>query len=244
MSKFQMIRGRAVAQFDWPEAQKRFSDPIWSTLAPAYAALNEIGSASQAKLQSLAGDENYTAKGRANLMRDWARSEALPALRKGRDAMQIAQAAVDSLRSGMKGASIDKTDAAGAMRRREWRERFASMQPAERAARLLTDSLPDEAVMAVLEMPAEFSGLSEEQHARLEQRALLARHPEEAAKIEALGEAMEALATATRAAADGVQKDADLTRPELEEMLGGPSLADRIRARIGDLPGREEEEAA
>lgn len=244
MSKVSMIRGRAVMQFDWPAAQKRHSAEVFGTLARAFAEMNNAADASRAKLEALSGDPNFTQVGRQNQMREHLKAEAVPALRKGREALRAAEDAVVALRAKMTGSSIDKADAAGAVLRSDLRRWLRDLDPAARNARVATNSLPREAVLAVLEAPAELSGFTPDQKSRLEANAIIAMHPEEAQQIAEIEEAIAAVVSAERAASLTLQADTGAGREEIEQMLGGTTLSERIKALMGEDDESEPESEA
>jgi signal transduction histidine kinase len=236
-----MRHGRYVRPFDWPAAQKRFSTPLWPTMAAAYAAMNSATDAARERAESLSRDPNFTPTGRKSQMRAWLDAEGLAALKKGRAALAEAEREIEAARARMTGAAIDKSDVAGAMLRSEIRTWLRNMKPAERTARMTMGDLPREAVLAIIEAPAELSGVTVAQKDRLEATAVRALHPEEADLIATIEEAAEAVASAERAATLTVGETVGVGKGDVDEMLGGPSRMDRIRQLVG-APEPEEED--
>ncbi len=206
--------GRYVQGFDWPGAQTRHGGPIWGELAAAYRALNDAADASRERSKALSRDPNFTDAGRRSQMADWYKGAGRGALAGTHKALQAAEEAIAARRGNMAAIAIDKTDVAAAMLRSELRTWLRSMQPADRIARLTMGDLPAEAVAAILEAPAELSGVTAKQRQALEESHLTVRFPEDAAFIAEVEEAMGAIVTAYDAARHTMSKDGVGMSPE------------------------------
>lgn len=231
-----ITRGRYIRPFPRGSAP----GPV-AALAEAYRALLAMPEQTAAKAGDLARDPNLTAVGRKTTLRSWAQTGPVEALRKGRTALEAGDRAIAEIKARMTGATVDKSDFAGAMVRSDIRKWIAAMPPAERVARLATGECDPATVTAILEAPPELSGLSPEQHSALATREIIAKNPEEAELIAKIEEAMGAVADADRATTLTLEADAGLRASEISEALGGQTLSQRLAAMIGEEPERPEE---
>jgi hypothetical protein len=116
-----------------------------------------------------------------------------PVLYRGRQVVEAAKREVADKRSQIKLQPADKTDLAGAMRRAELRDWLRNKSEADRSAYLRehAESLAPEIALAMLEMPAEVSGISQLQHSAMVDRVLEATHGEAISEIKQLERAIE-----------------------------------------------------
>jgi hypothetical protein len=237
MNKFTSLNGRIVHTFDWAEAQKTHGGPAWGVMGPAYSALMDLTDAGIARASELKGDPAYTPIGRRQQMAEWFKANAVPKVKAARNALAINEREIEATRAKMTGAAIDKTDVAGAMLRSEIRSWLRGMDPAKRNAMIVTGELPQTAAIAILEAPAELSGVSRQQHGKLQESVLEVAHPAEAARIRAMEEGAQALASMERAAVLNLIEATGLGRGEIDEMTGALPLSERIRQIVeGDQP--------
>ena len=128
--------------------------------------------------------------------------------RTGRDlkAMTKAQARLEGIAASliehekqMPTLRPDRTDLAGAMVRKEIREKLAKLKPSEFVAALHEPD--DQVLLAALELPAAVSGTSIEMRRRLEEQAFRrANPPERITELQAMHAALEIAHNAVRAA--------------------------------------------
>jgi hypothetical protein len=244
MNKYTRFNGRIIQNFDWVGAQKAHGGPIWGIMGPANAALTDVIDAGIAKADELKRDPAFTAIGRKQQLTSWFQATALPKLKAVRSALAAAEAEVETTRAKMTVAQIDKSDVAGALLRGEIRTWLRGMDPAKRSTMLVMGSLPQATSLAILEAPAELSGVSAKEHARLQATVLESAHPAETAKIRAIEEGAQALASVERAALMALTEATGVGRGEVDEMLGAQPLSARIREMLGVEEPEPETEAA
>lgn len=234
MTKPALIRGgHYVAPFPLKPSGSAFALPQHlEGLMSAYRVLNESADTYATKAAAIAADPNLTDLGRSSHGRDLFSTAALPALKQGRAAVASAVAEIDNLRAKMAGSAIDKTDVAGALMRREMRDWLRGMDPAQRNALIVAGELPPAAALAVIEAPPALTGVSEQQHHALRALAVDALHPVEAAKIADYEQAVAAVASAESHVVRTVNQSTPMADHQIDEALGGPSLADRIAGRL------------
>jgi hypothetical protein len=233
-----MTRGRYVRPFPVGSAPA----PV-DGLAEAYRSLLAMPESSAAKVSNLANDQNLTPLGRKSALRSWAQAEPIEALRKARAALAAGDRAIAETRAKMSTALVDKGDFAGAVLRSDIRKWVNAMPPAQRSAMLATGEYDPQTAAAILEAPAALSGVSADQHAALFNRETVAKHPEEAAIIAHIEEAMGAVADADVATTSALRTDAGLLSHEIEEALGAQTLSQRIAAMIEEEPAEVSEAA-
>lgn len=225
MAKVTMLNGSAVLVFDWSRATY---EPL-AGMARAHTALLKAAERSQAKLDELARNKDFTSEGRRNQIRAFFATDALPVLREAYAASEAAQSAVAEITGEMREATIDKTDVAGALLRQEIRAHYRTMEPADRAARLSgAKPLDPEVAIALMEAPTDLTGLTEDQRARLKAHALASINPEASERIAELDKATEALASTERAVSHILMDVTGYTSLDLDVMTGkarGASVA-------------------
>jgi hypothetical protein len=233
-----MIRNRYVRPFPTGSAPA----PV-DGLAESYRALLAMPEASATRASEFARDQNLTPVGRKAALRSWAQAEPIEALRKARAALTAGDRAIAETRAKMNTALVDKGDFAGAVLRSDIRKWVNAMPPAQRSAMLATGEYDPQIAAAILEAPAALSGVSEKQHAALFNSETVAKHPEEAAIIAHIEEAMGAVADADVATTSALRADAGFLKHEIEEALGAQTLSQRIAAMIEEEPADVSEAA-
>ena len=234
-----MTRGRYIRPFPTGSAP----GPV-AALAESYRALLAMPEASATRASEFASDQNLTPVGRKAALRSWAQSGPIEALRKARAALTAGDRAIAETRAKMNTALVDKGDFAGAVLRSDIRKWVNAMPPAQRSAMLATGEYDPQIAAAILEAPAALSGVSEKQHSALFNSETVAKHPEEAAIIAHIEEAMGAVADADVATTSALRADAGFLEHEIEEALGAQTLSQRSAAMIGDEPAPPEETQA
>jgi hypothetical protein len=136
-----------------------------------------------AQRERLSADANLTAAGKKAALRSFVEQQMLKGLKEAETGLAKAAADVAAKRAAIGAPSIDRSDIAGALLRQEIRS-VLRQQPAGAALALVAGSKDPRVLDAVLEAPAELSGLSAGELAVVEDRLVAARHPEEFAQIE------------------------------------------------------------
>jgi hypothetical protein len=207
-----------------------------ASLGAGYAALVALADAVVEKSAAIQGDPNLSATGRKAALKAWFRQEAVPQLKRAGDAKAQVADRLAALKASMSTSEIDKGDLAGALLRQEIRAWLRGMEPAQRAG-LLAVAPADQIAAAILEAPAELSGVTPNQKAALQEDALARANPEQVLAIRIAEEAGEAVESAEQAAMATLRDAVGLTAAELDEALGSPTLVERIRAKlVADAP--------
>ncbi|MFT3792039.1 MAG: hypothetical protein QM741_13395 [Rudaea sp.] len=235
MSKapFALHHGYAIRAFDWTRINGAGS-PALANLAAAYrGTMAEVGTLT-AKLESLHGSQDYTQVGRRNLMRDLFATKVVPVLKSATAAIQAADDEIAAIRARPTNSTgPDKADLAAAMVRAEIRSHLRGMDTTARIAMLSRpDALDPQTAQAILEAPSSLTGVSDNQREVLRERAFAASNPGAQKEIDLLHEAIGAVSTAARAAALEGQKHGEFAEHEVAELLGSPTLRQKIEAHI------------
>jgi hypothetical protein len=145
-----------------------------------------------------------TREGTRDDVLNYALNSLIPDLQKARMTIKRAKAEVTERKSKLKIEGPDPSDIAAAFRRMEIRTRLREMKSDDQAKYFasLSDNLPAEVAMAILELPPEYSGVTAPQHERLAQHALAARYGTEIAETAELEEAISAAESAVETGRD------------------------------------------
>jgi hypothetical protein len=228
-----IVRGKYIADLPF-KAGDGVPAPMGPMLRARHALLTAL-EASQGELQQLAENTHFTPEGRQAQMQAWFRANALTALKEARQSAQGAERQIAELRSQMMRASVDKGDLAAAMVRSEIRTWLRGLEPAKKVAMFAMGDLDPAVAEAILEAPAELSGVTMQQRARLEANLVEARNPAEVTQITQMEDLLAALASADDVAVEMLGKDAGLAKHEVAELLGAPTLAERHAARAAEF---------
>lgn len=232
MRKLRTSHRPDVRAFDWQTHGTRepFA-PMWG----AASKLADAKAAAIAKAAEIDRSPNFTPAGRAAAKRSYLETTFAPLVKTALAAMDSADAEIARIRSTMTAAPIDKTDIAGALRRQEIRGWLRTLPDERRTAMLaLPDQLEPEIAAAVIEQPAPLSGATEQQRARMTERAVGARYPKEAATISTLDAAVDALDFNVGNALAELGKGLGVP---IADLVGiAPTLAERLSDITGDLP--------
>ena len=146
----------------------------------------------EARTRSSAASGRFTADGVKDDALNFTMSNLIPVFHRARTTIRKAKAEVAERRSRLKIEGPDKSDVAGAFRRREIRTFLREMKGNDQKNYFARygDNLPGEVTMAILEMPPEFSGVPKSRHDLLTTKALEAQHGAEIAEIAELEEAI------------------------------------------------------
>lgn len=232
-SPFTIQRGRAIRKFPLRPSGAAFAVPAHLSAAlETYRQLVDTSEGIELKARSIAQDPDLTPVGRRNHLRGWAQGEGLAPLKAGVAALSAIESELNDRRAKMKPPEVDRTDVVGALLRQEIRGWLRSMPIAQRTGLLNAPDISPSIAQAITEAPRELSDVSPEQHARLSERAALIANPDIAREIDELEEASEAVASAIRAAKMGLKESAGLLEHEVNDLLGAPTLGERILQRL------------
>jgi len=120
--------------------------------------------------------------------------------------------------------SPDKNDVAAAFRRMEVRTFLRDMKPEQQTQYFAKygDNLPVEIAQALIELPADFSGIPQSRHDLLTERALNAQYSDAIAEIKEIEQAIEAAESSVEAARDEVRLEVGIHDPAKFEQLAAP----------------------
>lgn len=149
----------------------------------------------------------FTREGARDDVLNHALNSLIPDLHRARLTIKKAKGEVAERKSKLKIEGPDPSDIAGAFRRMEVRTFLREMKSEERVKYFLShgDNLPADVAMAVLELPAEYSAVSETQHEQLTHRVLAAHHGPEIAETAELEEAIAAAESTVETGRDEVR---------------------------------------
>lgn len=200
--------------------------------------LRSLVPAISAQVAAIAANKDLTASGKARALRDWAKSTVQPQLRAAREVLDksTAYGAAKRAHLAAKAPRPDPSDLAGALMRQDIRALWRAMPVAERVAKLQMGGLDPVVALALVEAPAELSGITSEQRALLTESAALATDPTVAEELGDLADAQQSVEAAARAVEIALRKDAGLTNEDLDEIFERPTFARRLADAIGDLP--------
>jgi hypothetical protein len=164
-----------------------------------------------------------------------------PTFHRGRQQIAAAKREVAEIRSKAKLEPVDKADLVSAMLRAEMRDWLRSKPQAERDAFLSKnmDSLDPQMALAVMEMPAEMTGISTVQRDALVERALEAQHGPELQAAQELERGIELAERAVEMGREEIVREAEAD-PHQFNQLAAPIEAKATapwlrRGRVVDL---------
>ena len=159
------------------------------------------------RTRSNAANGKFTREGARDDALTFALSDLIPSLHRARMTIKRAKAEVAERKAKLKVEGPDKTDIAAAFRRMEIRTYLRDMDAAEQPKYFAQygDNLPREIAHAVIELPAEYSGVHKTTHDLLTQRALTALHGSEISDLSELEEAIAAAESAVETGRDEVR---------------------------------------
>jgi hypothetical protein len=181
----------------------------------ALEAVDKIGTRKADAMRS----GKFTAAGAADEALQYALSELVPTFKRGRNTIDVAKAEAKSLRDTIKLKQPDKSDIVGAMHRREMRE-FLKAMPAKDRNRYVSqrrENMDPNLALAIVEMPAEFSGVLASDRNDLLDRALEAQHGNKMTQLRDLEHAIEVAASAVETGRDEVRAEAGLDERTFNE---------------------------
>jgi hypothetical protein len=156
------------------------------------AALSGVDSIEARKAEALKSGRFTPEGARADALQ-FAAQQLSPVFHRGRHQIAAAKREAAELRSKVKLQPADKTDLVSAMLRAEMRDWLRSKPQAERDAyiRENAETLEPQMALAVMEMPAELTGVSIVQRDALIERALEAQHGEALKEVQELERGIE-----------------------------------------------------
>jgi hypothetical protein len=162
------------------------------------------------RTRSSTASGQFTPQGVKDDALKFALSDLVPALHRARTTIKKAKSELAERKSKLRIDVPDKSDVAAAFRRMEIRTFLREMKPEDQSKYFATqaDNLSNDVAMAILEMPAEFSGVPQSRHDLLTKSALNARHGPEIAELADLEEAIAAVESAVETGRDEVRLEA------------------------------------
>ena len=173
-----------------------------------------------------AKDGRLSPKGRRDTVLRSVLHDLIPEAHMARQAIKNARAEVSVRKSKLKIEGPDKSDIAAAFRRQEIRDLIREMKPADQPKFFARVDLSTEVAAAVLEMPAEFSGVPRDRHEWLRQRVLAEQYGPELAELTQIEEAIAA-----------AESTVEIGRDELRLEIGGLSV-DEFNALAAPIEAR------
>jgi hypothetical protein len=165
-------------------------------------------------------DVRFTPEGARDDLLQFALKEAVPALHHGRVMIRKARDELAERRSKLKLPAADPTDIAALMRRQEIRQHLNTMKPEKQAEYFLKngDNLPAEVSQAIVELPAEFSGVPQSRHDLLTEDALSKQFGEAIAEIKEIEQAIEAAESSVEASRAEIREEVGVDPVKFDEL--------------------------
>jgi hypothetical protein len=195
----------------------------------------------------------FTADGVASDVLNFALSEAVPVLKRGRNAIASAKQEVAALREKTTLREPDTTDPWKVGLMLQAVDHFAAMTQKQRDALTRNpDNLDPITAVALVTAPASLTGISKTHREQLIDRALQAQHGDKIAELRELEQAIEAAESAVEAGRDEIRLEAGVFDPHkfnqlaapVEQKVSAPWLRKRFgQVHVVDLERREERPA-
>ena len=176
-----------------------------------------------AKRDDAAKSGRFTSEGLNNDVLQFALNEAVPKLRRGRDAIASAKQEAAALREKTKLREPDVTDPwkAGLMLRAV--DRFAAMSQKQRDALTRNpEALDPITAEALVTAPASLTGISKMHHQQLVDRALQAQHGDKIDELKELERAIEVAESAVETGRDEIRLESGIFDPHKFNQLAAP----------------------
>jgi hypothetical protein len=193
-----------------------------------HAALDAVDRVGERKSEALKSGK-FTEQGVADSVAQFALSELTPVFKRGRNVIDAARREAKGLRDQIKLEPTDKTDVVGYMRRQEMRNwlRGLKNQDRNRFISQNRDKLDPDMALAIVEMPAEFSGVLETDRDNLIDRALQAQHGEAMTRLQELEDAITIAESAVATGRDEVRTETGLDERTFNERAAPHEQKDR-----------------
>jgi hypothetical protein len=209
-------------------------------LQHGYESARSVAMKALAKRDELAKDTRFTDEGRRDAAREWAKTEALKEAATARRAIKSARAKMEEKVKAAKPVTIDKTDAAAAIIRQEMRQALRTMPPHQRAALIAQAQAEPEKhpdlVAALIEVPVQFSGISEPLYNLLTEKSVELNNPGLREQFEEMEAAIQSAERALHAATSEIASVTGLQPVEIVGMIETASQEPQERAVAGTLP--------
>jgi hypothetical protein len=192
----------------------------------ALAAVDKFGEHKAAAMKS----GKFTSEGLKDEVLTFGLTQLIPAFYRGRQLIAAAKRELGELREKVKLAPPDKTDLVAAMRRQEMRSYLRGL-PSDERNRVLAraDNLDPETALAIVEMPAMYSGVMEVDRNQLVDAALQAQHGEDVPRIKELETAIATAESAVEAGREEIAHEVGIFDPTKFDALA----ADFEKGKIG-----------
>jgi hypothetical protein len=188
-----------------------------------------------------AASGRFTPDGVKQAILQSALGDAVPSLHRARQTVKLAKAEVAELRASVKPAGTDKTDLVSAMLRAEMRDWLRSKSQSERDAYLIKriEKLDPQMALAVMQMPAEITGVSPLQRDALIERTMQAVHGQTIAQIQELERGIELAERSVEASRDEIRRETGVD-PKTFNELAAPVEAKATAPWLRRRPGSNE----
>ncbi|WP_256807774.1 hypothetical protein [Bradyrhizobium sp. Bra64] len=167
--------------------------------------------------RQLFADKRYTEDGARDQFRNHILRDSVPALHRGRMAVNRARQELDQKRATLQLPKGEPTDAAAAIRRMGIQTWLRSLSQQERDNVTRAENIDPMIREAILEVPAMMTGIAETHRALLAETTLRETHGPLMDEIAELSEAIEVAESAIQAGRDSVRIDTGLSPAEFEE---------------------------
>jgi hypothetical protein len=200
------------------------NNPTVKQLEAEYLRALDTMDKAEARHAANKADPRFTPDGVRDDLLKFVLRDAVPALHRGRTTIAKARAEVAERKLKLKIEGPDKTDVAAAFRRMEIRTRLNNMKPDELTNYFAKygDSLPTEIAQAVIELPAEYSGVPQSRHDLLVERALNAQYGDAITEIKEIVQAIEAAESFVEATRDEIRIEVGFQDPAKFDALAAP----------------------
>jgi hypothetical protein len=166
----------------------------------------------------------FTPDGLTDDALQYALNAAVPVFKQGRDAIKSARAEVAARREKITLQAPDKSDIAGALLRREIRDRLAGMDVKDRDSFMSenVERMDPVVAEAILTAPAWLSGVAPSHRELLTDKALKAQHGDAIDQIRELERAIEVATSAVETGREAVRLDAGVIDAHQFDKLAAP----------------------
>jgi hypothetical protein len=169
-----------------------------------FSGLNCVDQA-EVRAQTNKTNKMFTPEGARDDLMKFVWTDLVPNFHKARMTIAKARQELAERKAKLTLPAPDPQDLAAAFRRREIRDHLKAMDDPQQRHFFARDNIPAEVTQAVLEMPAEFSGVPSERYRHIHERALQSRHGPEIAETAELEEAITAAESAVETGRDEVR---------------------------------------
>jgi hypothetical protein len=165
----------------------------------------------------------FTSEGLKDEVTTFGLTQLVPKFHQGRQVIAAAKRELAGLRDKVKLSPPDKTDVVAAMRRQEMRSYLRGL-PSDERNRVLAraDALDPETALAIVEMPAMYSGVMDVDREQLVNRALEAQHGEDVPRIQELESAIATAESVVEAGREEIAHEVGLFDPVKFNELAAP----------------------